>query len=129
MSFDDFNTQGLPAGERCSVGGHWSGSGNALDFVVPGRWKMDEVLRQYGYVVRFTTPDHRNDDGLRVYERYIGLRGQERVGLVDVQGRVWHYDFAEVSFEARFEPPYFPTPPGPGVNVEMRPRKGGFKWA
>lgn len=26
------------------------------------------------------------------YERYIGLRGQVRVGLVDRMGRVFHYD-------------------------------------
>lgn len=28
----------------------------------------------------------------RVYEVYTGLRGQQRIGLVDRQGRVWHYD-------------------------------------
>jgi hypothetical protein len=33
----------------------------------------------------------------RVYEAYIGLRGQVRVGLVDYQGRVWHYDASELT--------------------------------
>jgi hypothetical protein len=32
-----------------------------------------------------------------VYEAYIGLRGQQRVGLVDRQGRVWHYDASELT--------------------------------
>ena len=31
------------------------------------------------------------------YERYLGLRGQERVGLVDRNGRVHHYDADEVT--------------------------------
>ena len=129
MSFDEFRTGGLVGGSGlpAPTGGTWHGSGDARDLVVPGRWGMDEALRRSGYVVRFDTPHHRGDAGLRVYERYVGLRGQERVGLVDEQGRVWHYDSAEVSFEARLEPPYFPTPPGPGVNIAMRRR--GFKWA
>jgi hypothetical protein len=33
----------------------------------------------------------------RVYEAYIGLRGQQRVGLVGHQGRVWHYDADELT--------------------------------
>lgn len=33
----------------------------------------------------------------RVYEEYLGLRGQRRVGLVDCQGRVFHYDEALVT--------------------------------
>lgn len=28
----------------------------------------------------------------RIYEQYVGLRGQLRVGLVDLQGRVHHFD-------------------------------------
>jgi hypothetical protein len=27
-----------------------------------------------------------------IYEEYLGLRGQQRLGLVDSQGRVYHYD-------------------------------------
>lgn len=32
----------------------------------------------------------------RVYEQYTGLRGQSRIGLVDEQGRVHHFDLGEV---------------------------------
>jgi hypothetical protein len=32
----------------------------------------------------------------RIYESYIGLRGQPRYGLVDRQGRVHHYDRADL---------------------------------
>jgi hypothetical protein len=49
----------------------------------------------------FETPDHGRTDDLRIYERYDGLRGQERLGLVDGAGRVWHYDTAEVSWVVR----------------------------
>jgi hypothetical protein len=42
------------------------------------------------------TPDHADATSFVVAERYDGLRGQPRVALVDGQGRVWHYDQAEV---------------------------------
>lgn len=32
----------------------------------------------------------------RIYEQYTGLRGQARIGLVDAQGRVHHFDVGEV---------------------------------
>lgn len=39
---------------------------------------------------------------LKIYESYIGLRGQQRVGLVDSVGRVHHYDLEEyMSLEAQ----------------------------
>lgn len=42
-----------------------------------------------------------------VYEVYVGLRGQLRVGLVGHMGRVFHYDAAELRLQAatrhRFE--------------------------
>ena len=31
-----------------------------------------------------------------VYERYLGLHGQQRVGLVDNCGRVYHYDLDQI---------------------------------
>lgn len=33
---------------------------------------------------------------VRIYERYIGLSGQERIGFVDRHGRVFHHDSSEV---------------------------------
>lgn len=32
----------------------------------------------------------------RIYESYIGVNGQERVGLVERSGRVHHFDRSEV---------------------------------
>ena len=44
---------------------------------------------------------------LAIYEIYVGLRGQLRVGLVDHLGRVYHYDASELSLNTatryRFE--------------------------
>lgn len=31
-----------------------------------------------------------------VYEEYVGLSGQARVGLVDSMGRVYHYDLSDI---------------------------------
>lgn len=64
-----------------------------------------EELRRAGYTVRWTTPDHDGDPELAVYERYTGLHGQERFGLVDVAGRVWHYDSEDIYAEAQLEGP------------------------
>lgn len=44
--------------------------------------------------VIWRTPD--GEIEAEIYERYIGLRGQQRVGLVDKHGRVFHYDLAEI---------------------------------
>ena len=33
----------------------------------------------------------------RVHERYVGLAGQPRIALVDVVGRVHHFDAADVA--------------------------------
>lgn len=43
---------------------------------------------------RWVTPD--GDLDARIYEIYVGLRGQWRLGLVDAEGRVHHYDADEV---------------------------------
>jgi len=32
-----------------------------------------------------------------IYEDYIGISGQRRLGLVDRLGRVWHYDASEIT--------------------------------
>jgi hypothetical protein len=53
-----------------------------------------------GATIFWDTPDHRRDTTLRIYERYTGLLGQERYGLVDLVGRIWHYDSLEVSWIA-----------------------------
>lgn len=47
------------------------------------RWRCPRNLPRSGAVVR-------------VYERYVGLHGQERVGLVDEVGRVHHFDVADL---------------------------------
>lgn len=42
---------------------------------------------------------YRTPDGVLtayIYEYYLGLKGQARVGLVDTQGRVHHYDRDEI---------------------------------
>lgn len=57
-------------------------------------------MRAAGYDVAFAMPNHQWDDGLWVYERYKGLLGQDRVGLVDEVGRVWHYDERDVQWVA-----------------------------
>jgi hypothetical protein len=32
----------------------------------------------------------------RIYESYLGLRGQARVGLVDSMGRVYHFNLSDI---------------------------------
>jgi hypothetical protein len=52
VSFDDFNTRGLPEDEEAAVGGCWSNHGEAGDLVVTARpetlsWLLQHMLLPY----------------------------------------------------------------------------------
>jgi len=53
-------------------------------------------IQHLGMTIPWMLPDADEPLLCWIKERYVGLRGQERIAIVDQMGRIYHYDCSDI---------------------------------